>query len=833
MADKSTVFREVQKQLSRGNIDGAIDLWLEYVKERPDATVYNTIGDLFYKKRDIKNAIENFYKAADIFNSEGFTTKALALHKKILNIEPNYAPSLIFIGELNEQKGLITEAIRYYLAAVDAYAKTGQKNELKDICNKIFNLSPENIPLRIKIAEYLKKEGYTEEAAEEYINIGRLCEKKGEPDRAQEFYEQVLEIFPKNENIYNILFDFYMSTEQFEKAKELLSKGIELYPEKTDLYILKAELSLKLGNTSEAIQTLQKIIDSLEPDTPEHTKAVRLLADIYKEQGDTKKAWHYYKGIIHNIESENTENAIHILRSLREASPVEITTRLIEIFEKSDNTDELFREFLTLGDTKAENGNLEEALEAYNKARAIKPEEEKIITKIAEIEEKLGIRKPEVEEKPLSEKLVDADIFIRYGLTEEALDLLERLKVEEPENIEVHSKLKNIYLEINDKERAISECLVLARLYERAGDIEQKERAINEAFEIDPNDPRLLELAGQPEEILTGTNVDSDFQGIEIPGLDVNGNVETKEEALEEFKIPKTEELKEDKTSIDLSEELAEADFYYRQELYDEAIAIYERLLNTYPDNEEIKERLQRVREKLSTTEGMPFVKAPDKESLSNTEGQVLSEEGVSDMLPQEEEPTITPEELEEVIIEEPSEEAPEPQLDTEVLEIFEEFKKGISAELEEDDFETHYNLGIAYKEMGLIDDAIKEFQIARRVDEKNIPTLSMLGACYMDKKLYSLAIDAFKAALENMDKQDEAYWGTKYDLARAFESNGDLKNALDIYIEIYGWDSKFRDVDKKVNALKQALSNEGIIEEEKDEKEEEPKPKRSRISYL
>ncbi|NOY64856.1 MAG: tetratricopeptide repeat protein [Nitrospirae bacterium] len=291
-------------------------------------------------------------------------------------------------------------------------------------------------------------------------------------------------------------------------------------------------------------------------------------------------------------------------------------------------------------------------------------------------------------------------------------------------------------------------------------------------------------------------------------------------------------ETERDSTTIDISEELAEADFYYRQELYDEAIAIYERLLNTYPDNEEIKERLQRVREKLSATEDVPFTRAPDEETLSTAEEQTLSKEGMSDTIPLEE-PTITPEELEEVIIEEPSEETPEPQLDTEVLEIFEEFKKGISAELEEDDFETHYNLGIAYKEMGLIDDAIKEFQIARKVDEKNIPTLSMLGACYMDKKLYSLAIDAFKSALEKMDKEDEAYWGTKYDLARAFEANGDIKNALDIYIEIYGWDSKFRDVDKKVNALKQALSNEGIIEEEKDEKEEEPKPKRNRISYL
>ena len=821
MADKSRVFKEVQKQLSRGNIDGAIQLWLDYVKDRPDATVYNTIGDLYYKKRDIKNAIDNFNKAAAIFNNEGFSTKALALHKKILNIEPHYAPSLVFIGELNEQKGLKTEAIRYYLAAVDAYAKSGQKEELKELCNRIFSLSPENIPLRVKIAEYLKKEGYTEEAAEEYINIARLSEQKGDIDRAQEFYEQSLEIYPANENIYRALFDFYISTEQYEKAEELLAKGMEIFPERTDLKILKAEIALRTGNKEEAERILGEMVQTLQPGTPEHTKAVSTLAGLYLDSGQIEKAWQYYRDITDTIKSEDREAAVRILRSVRDAAPEEITSRLVELFSESGDTEELFRELVNLGDIHYKSGAYEDALENYKKAASLKADDETLQSKILDVEERLGIETPPEEEKSLDEKLVDVDIFIRYGLTEEAIDLLERLKVEDPENIEVHSKLKDLYLEINDKERAISECLVLARLYERAGELDLKEQALNKAFEIDPNDPRLLELTGHPEEMPSST-VTSEFQGIDIPGLDEPTPADTGI-GLEEIETPGNEPPVEEKTPVDLSEELAEADFYTRQGLFSEAIGIYERLLNIYPDNEEIKERLLRARE-MQSRSGEPAI----TEDAGFAVSQKTSSEPPDTV---SEERTMSPEELEEVIIEEPTEETPEPELDSEVLEIFEEFKKGISEELEEDDFETHYNLGIAYKEMGLIDDAIKEFQIARKVDEKNIPTLSMLGACYLDKKLYSLAVDAFRAALENMDSEDEAYWGTKYDLAVAYEANGDLKNALDIYIEIYGWDSKFRDVDKKVNTLKQALTDANIAEEGTQDSED--KPRKNRISYL
>ena len=97
------------------------------------------------------------------------------------------------------------------------------------------------------------------------------------------------------------------------------------------------------------------------------------------------------------------------------------------------------------------------------------------------------------------------------------------------------------------------------------------------------------------------------------------------------------------------------------------------------------------------------------------------------------------------------SQEIAEPALDSDVMDIFNEFKKGLEKELEEEDYETHYNLGIAYKEMGLIDDAIREFQTSRNDPKRFIHASNMLGVCYIEKGLYPLAIDVLKDAIDKM----------------------------------------------------------------------------------
>ena len=79
--------------------------------------------------------------------------------------------------------------------------------------------------------------------------------------------------------------------------------------------------------------------------------------------------------------------------------------------------------------------------------------------------------------------------------------MLESLKIQEPENADVHAKLKSLYSETGDKEQAVNECIILAELYNKSGNIELREGILKEAYEINPDDPRLMErLSSQPSE---------------------------------------------------------------------------------------------------------------------------------------------------------------------------------------------------------------------------------------------------------------------------------------------------------------------------------------------
>jgi len=143
---------------------------------------------------------------------------------------------------------------------------------------------------------------------------------------------------------------------------------------------------------------------------------------------------------------------------------------------------------------------------------------------------------------------------------------------------------------------------------------------------------------------------------------------------------------------------------------------------------------------------------------------------------------------------------------DPALAQIFEEFKKGVDQQLGKEDYDTRYNLGIAYKEMGLTDEAIAEFQLAAKDDGRLLECSSMLGLCFMEKGMPKLAVKWFEKGLKAPGRLDEEYQGLRYDLAAAHEASGDLDASLRIYSDIFSQDASFRDVGAKVRNLRKAL---------------------------
>jgi hypothetical protein len=142
----------------------------------------------------------------------------------------------------------------------------------------------------------------------------------------------------------------------------------------------------------------------------------------------------------------------------------------------------------------------------------------------------------------------------------------------------------------------------------------------------------------------------------------------------------------------------------------------------------------------------------------------------------------------------------------------------GLLAEMEDsgggagnkDDPETHYNLGVAFREMGLLDEAIGEFQkLVKGAGKGNYPpnflqACSLLAICFMEKKMPAIAVKWYLRALETPGLDEEALMALQYDLGLAYEQAGDSRNALERFTEVYSQNIDFRDVAEKIRELQQ-----------------------------
>jgi tetratricopeptide (TPR) repeat protein len=149
--------------------------------------------------------------------------------------------------------------------------------------------------------------------------------------------------------------------------------------------------------------------------------------------------------------------------------------------------------------------------------------------------------------------------------------------------------------------------------------------------------------------------------------------------------------------------------------------------------------------------------------------------------------------------------------IDAGLAEIFEEFRQAAEDEPEaREDFETHYNMGTAYKEMDLLDEAIMEFQTAAGLTvptdgtSRYLQCCNMLGHCFMRKDLPRAAVLWFKKGLDAPGQGEEESKALRYELGSAFEQMGDLSRARDLFTEVYGMDVAYRGVGEKLQELEQ-----------------------------
>jgi hypothetical protein len=145
------------------------------------------------------------------------------------------------------------------------------------------------------------------------------------------------------------------------------------------------------------------------------------------------------------------------------------------------------------------------------------------------------------------------------------------------------------------------------------------------------------------------------------------------------------------------------------------------------------------------------------------------------------------------------------------IAEMFGELKHDLEADVAsaDEDPETHYNLGIAFREMGLLDEAIGELQKACQSFDHGHPfpqimqTYTWLAQCFLDKGVPEAAVRWYEKALNVATIDGETRVALHYELAAAYETAGDKPSALRHFMEVYGSNIDYRDVAERIKALK------------------------------
>jgi tetratricopeptide (TPR) repeat protein len=248
-----------------------------------------------------------------------------------------------------------------------------------------------------------------------------------------------------------------------------------------------------------------------------------------------------------------------------------------------------------------------------------------------------------------------------------------------------------------------------------------------------------------------------------------------------------------------VSEELNEASFFLDQGLLDEAREVLdtvELVRPGLPRTAALRDRLaaleasRAAQPSIPTPPPAPRSPPPGVEPIPVSTGSYnLAEElagELQDLGPALEEPVATAD------------------FQYSVEEVFSEFKKGLEGVVQRGDVDTHYDLGIAYKEMGLLDDAVQVFEVARQGSQgqpKEVDCLTMIGLLHGMRGEPQRAVAAFRDALGSPHAGPREM-SLRYELGLAHEAAGATGKALGHYLSVQRAEPGHRDVQDRVRRL-------------------------------
>jgi len=752
-----------------GFVVRAIAMYKKVSKIDPDQIQsVSRLADLYLRQGLNSDARVHYVQVADYLIKKGELENAIAVYQRVAQIDPDTPAVDGRIAEALLKLGKKPDAGSSYLSAALKSRRKGALDEAASYLKKALEFDENDIQTQLTCAEVLSDSGQPTEAL---AALNRIP--------LHDFKPEVLETS----------FTIYLKAGNAGEAERVASQLVELDGQYFKLFLTLADGELAQGDLDKAAQQAGRVAElsikhgegklfearlkGILQKNPEHVASLIELVKLHTLANER----HYLAPLLEKagaifVRSDRLAEAANIYHQLVKLEPDDLVHRenLRQVRERlgvqGDDTPlpRFVPDISTLGDRFLSEPTLQ----------TVAPDESS--------DDDRGTGPDDSAQNTVQGFIVEGDLFAGYGLYQKAIDQYQRVVDAIPHHIEAHEKIRDMYAKSGDPKKAASECLVLANIFAARGDSEAANRSFALAYQYDPNlrESPISEAApapaAEPAEPAAKAGVPSSPLGAG--------------------------------SAKNLGDLLQEADFYLDLGFLSEAKASLDQYRQTGPLNAEFQQRLDRY-ESLLNPQASPAAGALETQAASHTSAASEASESSEEIdisgfestsyAPVEEagdspaptmaegfestsvaqtaqEPAKEPhpapasesfdemmidldQELVESTLEKtvgPARPVPAPPVavasppdpaPSALSDVFEEFKEGMEDEGDGGDYETYYNLGIAFKEMGLMEEAIGEFQKALKAvgsdvaSEEFVKCCNMLGLCFVEKGLPQVAI--------------------------------------------------------------------------------------------
>ena len=500
--NKSKALRTAEKYALQGKIPAAIDEYRKVVSADPgDLTTVNTLGDLYVRAGRIQDAISNFSRIANSYREGGFTLKAIAMLKKISKLDPTNIETAMKLANLYSQQGLLVEARQQYLHVADAYARSGQTRKALEAYQKIADLDPSNTSVRMKLGEIYSREGMTDQAHEAFIMAGAEFLRKGDNEQALNANLKAIAINSDSRQALTAIATIYTQQGQTDRAISVLCDAFERNPGDVELLTILGRTYLSAGMMDDAERTFLSLVEL-------DRNRYHYLLEVgrrFLQIGDLDRASEQIDGCIEVLIAKREEDkAIDFLRRVldKEINHIGALKRLAQIFLRIREDHNLIATLNSLVEAAMRKGDDQEAITALKELARLEPDEPLHLQRLYT----LGVRDVVEADSPdavratgpldfrlaafddafVIRQLSEAEILAGHGQVDHAVDILNQILAHAPDNIQVHLKLKDIYLRAGIMDKAASQCLDLSRIHEGRGESARASDYLAEAHQLNP-----------------------------------------------------------------------------------------------------------------------------------------------------------------------------------------------------------------------------------------------------------------------------------------------------------------------------------------------------------